>query len=455
MEYVKVSFVMPVLNGMPYFEKALSSIMQQTLVDIEIIVVDAGSTDGTREFVAGCAGEDERIKLVTSKKKSMGAQYNLGISVAHGVYIGFCESDDYVDPDMAEKLYAIARKNDMPDAVKSDFYMFIDKAGDEFYLRYGVLPRHKIDLYGKNINIKDLPDLFFRDVNMWNGIFRREFLLENSVVLNETGGAAFQDTGFVHQVNMLAKRQIFVPYSFYHYRRDNDGSSVYKKETSRFAMQECSYMLKWFQKHTEIKKEFAGLSVRRIAGLFASLFGKNIYYMGDVSFKEELESFHKELCDFCNGIEFSQQSFILNDFWIAQFIYSLDAFYQLAGENYRAQHIYFGRIRKMLESKRCIVIMSAGELGQSICAFLNKNKYDGDLCFCDNDKKIQGNNVLGCHVYSVEDATHFYPDAAYFINPKYDQSLESQLISCGITRNQIVYPRYISPHTSMELDWSM
>ena len=78
-----------------------------------------------------------------------------------------------------------------------------------------------------------------------------------------------------------------------------------------------------------------------------------------------------------------------------------------------------------------------------------------EFLFCYNDKKIQGDNVLGCRVYSVEDATEIYPDAIYFINPKYERDLEYQLSSCGITRDQIIHPRYIGPHTSMELNWSV
>ena len=87
--HFKVSVVMPVFNGMPYFPEAMDSILHQTLKEIEILVVDAGSTDGTREYVTQIAEMDARVRLLFSEKKSMGYQYNLGICNAKGKYIGF------------------------------------------------------------------------------------------------------------------------------------------------------------------------------------------------------------------------------------------------------------------------------------------------------------------------------------------------------------------------------
>ena len=92
----EISIIIPVLNGAAYIRECLDSITEQTFSDIEIIPVDGGSTDGTVEIIEEYVTKDTRIKLLHSKKRSMGYQYNLGISAAKGRYIGFCESDDYV-----------------------------------------------------------------------------------------------------------------------------------------------------------------------------------------------------------------------------------------------------------------------------------------------------------------------------------------------------------------------
>ena len=118
----KVSVIIPVLNGAEYIRECMDSIVGQTLSDIEIIPVDAGSTDGTLEILKEYAKKDTRIKLLTADKKSMGYQYNLGIQNADGEYVGFCESDDYLASDMLEKLYRTAEERGEMDFIKSDFF---------------------------------------------------------------------------------------------------------------------------------------------------------------------------------------------------------------------------------------------------------------------------------------------------------------------------------------------
>lgn len=119
----KVSIVMPSLNVAAYVRECMESVIRQTLKDIEILCVDAGSTDGTWEILRKYADKDKRIKLIHSEKKSYGHQMNLGIREATGSYIGIVETDDYILPKMYERLYTYALDNDA-DFVKSDYYAF-------------------------------------------------------------------------------------------------------------------------------------------------------------------------------------------------------------------------------------------------------------------------------------------------------------------------------------------
>ena len=98
----KVSIVMPSLNVRPYIEECLDSVQNQTLKDIEILCVDAGSTDGTLEFLRERAAADSRIQVIESDRKSYGYQINLGIKAAKGEYFAILESDDYIIPEMYE-----------------------------------------------------------------------------------------------------------------------------------------------------------------------------------------------------------------------------------------------------------------------------------------------------------------------------------------------------------------
>lgn len=116
---MKISIILPSLNVGHYISECMESAINQTLEDIEIICVDAGSTDGTLEILREYERRDSRIKVVVSDKKSMGYQYNLGMNTASGEYIGFLEGDDYIPREMYKELYDVAHANDV-DFVKSD-----------------------------------------------------------------------------------------------------------------------------------------------------------------------------------------------------------------------------------------------------------------------------------------------------------------------------------------------
>lgn len=98
---------MPSYNVGIYIGECIESVVSQTLKDIEIICVDAGSTDGTLEILEEYAAKDERIRLLHSDMKSYGHQMNMGLASACGEYIGIVETDDFIAPDMYEELYRL------------------------------------------------------------------------------------------------------------------------------------------------------------------------------------------------------------------------------------------------------------------------------------------------------------------------------------------------------------
>ena len=100
----KVSVIMPSLNVVQYIQECMESVVRQTLSDIEIICVDAGSTDGTLEILQEFAKKDQRMSIIVSDKKSYGYQMNLGLKAAKGEYIGIVETDDFIEPNMYEDL---------------------------------------------------------------------------------------------------------------------------------------------------------------------------------------------------------------------------------------------------------------------------------------------------------------------------------------------------------------
>lgn len=213
-----VSVLMYVKNGMPYFERAIRSVVNQTLSDIEVLVIDGGSTDGTIELVQEYECKDERVRLLRCDVGSVGAQFNLGLREAKGEYIGIVESDDYILPEMYEKEYWCAKEVDC-DVLRADNYIFFELNGEEVVIRTAV--SHKIENYGRILSAENEAYKIFIGGSYWTGIYKRDFLINNSIWENETKGAAYQDFGFLFLTSALAKSVYFMKEAFYCYRKDN------------------------------------------------------------------------------------------------------------------------------------------------------------------------------------------------------------------------------------------
>ncbi len=224
---VKVSVLVPTLNVRPYIEECLDSIVNQTLRAIEIICIDAGSTDGTLEVLREYAQKDSRIRVIQSDKKSYGYQMNLGLDAATGEYIGIVESDDYIREDMYEHQYALAKSADL-DLIKADYKIFY---GDKDHRKFVSRKIYHIrEMYNKIISYADGADVFSIYVVIWTGIYKSSFIKDNNIRFNETPGASYQDNGFNFQAMALAKKVWCMGDDFYRLRRDNPNSSVYNKK---------------------------------------------------------------------------------------------------------------------------------------------------------------------------------------------------------------------------------
>ena len=109
-----ISVIVPVYNIQDYLERCVRSIMNQTYKNLEILLVDDGSTDGSGDLCERLAKEDERIRVFHKENGGSSSARNLGIREAKGEYLGFIDSDDYIEPDMYELLASTIVKYDAP-----------------------------------------------------------------------------------------------------------------------------------------------------------------------------------------------------------------------------------------------------------------------------------------------------------------------------------------------------
>lgn len=205
----KVSVIVPVYNVEKYLPTCLDSLVQQTLKEIEIIVVNDGSTDNSLSIMQQYAKKyPDKIKIYSKENGGLSDARNYGIDYATGDYIAFLDSDDYVDRSMYETLYqkAVQTKADM---VECDFYW--------------VYPQEKrVDSRKKYRNEKDM--IMRARVVAWNKLYNRHFF--NHTNLRFTKGVRYEDVDFFYRMIPYLQKIEYVKQPFIFYiQRDNSISN--------------------------------------------------------------------------------------------------------------------------------------------------------------------------------------------------------------------------------------
>lgn len=218
----KVSIVVPVYNVEKYLPACLGSIMRQSLRDIEIIVVNDGSTDESLLIAQKYAKEDDRVIIIDKENGGYGHSMNCGFRKARGEYIGIVESDDCARPEMFEKLYTQASSTDA-DVVRSNYYTMANN-GTKFTLIDVLNLAHAP--YNTAINPQEYPDILRGSPAIWTGLYKRDFIQKNNITFLESPGASYQDTGFMLKVLSAADKVVLMREAFLNYRIDNESSSV-------------------------------------------------------------------------------------------------------------------------------------------------------------------------------------------------------------------------------------
>lgn len=176
-----LSIVVPVYNGKQYIEETLQSILQSTYPELEIIAVDDGSTDGSAEIMHTLAQRDTRLKIVSQKNQGVVAARNAGVSHATGNYIGFCDQDDLVTPEIYKKMIECMGREDSDMCLCSSARLIKGEASDYDILQDGCYTGREIlteVLYPILFNAYDIPIKHAGGnhyPNIWTCIFKKNF----------------------------------------------------------------------------------------------------------------------------------------------------------------------------------------------------------------------------------------------------------------------------------------
>lgn len=244
----RLSVVVPVYNVEKYLERCIESLLSQALRIDEIIIVDDGSPDNCGIIADGFAASNDNIIVIHQQNKGLSGARNTGIDRATGDYIGFVDSDDYVDPQMYSVLIQRAEENNAEISMCGVWYE--QETGEG----YSPFPLGKEFVWDKETALIELNSYRYLNMSVWKAVYKRE-LFETEAYgekqLRFPVGKNSEDYYLMHKIIARADRIAYTSEPFYHYiQRDN---SISRYSTGKISTEQISASLsqlefynKWF-----------------------------------------------------------------------------------------------------------------------------------------------------------------------------------------------------------------
>lgn len=238
----KISVIMPVYNVEQYVSKSIESIINQSFSDFELIIINDGSTDKSKEIIEKYANLDSRITIINKKNEGVASARNLGIDRAVGKYLFFCDSDDYAEKDMLESLYKKIEEKDA-EIVISGFFMQYNE--NEHIKNYKVSTEKEYYFLQSTDFINNMYE--FIKMNLintpWNKLYLNKIIKkENLRFENRFGEDAFFNVNYLKIINKI----LIIPDTLYYWNRSRENSETDKiyKDINAFLNEKYSVFIK-------------------------------------------------------------------------------------------------------------------------------------------------------------------------------------------------------------------
>lgn len=240
-----ISIIVPAYNIEKYIGRCLDSILGQTYTNLEIIVVDDGSTDNTGRIVDEYATKDDRIKVIHQENAGLSGARNSALLLAQGDYIGYVDGDDYITPDMYRKMLIACEENNAEIAVcgynriedESNIVIesTVDENGEDIY----VLSQEKaIEIY-----LSDCEKYHIYN-SVWSKLFRRDIISR----FNFPTGKNSEDIIYTTRAFCNISKCVFVNSPLYYYVADREGSLM----NVRLADRRFNHELPFWEEQAEV-----------------------------------------------------------------------------------------------------------------------------------------------------------------------------------------------------------
>lgn len=218
-----VSVIIPVYNVFHYIDQCLTSVVGQTYSDLEILLINDGSTDGSEEKCRVWAERDARICFVSKQNEGLGPTRTHGIRMAQGEYLFFVDSDDWLEKNAIELLVGKAEEQEADIVFCNRYLVMSDGNGDRKNVPYSIPI-----LIDGSTNAEETPELIYRsDTATWDKLYRRSLWTESKL---EQPAHPYEDTPVIPLLVARAKRIAKVNECLYYYFLDRPGNITGKSE---------------------------------------------------------------------------------------------------------------------------------------------------------------------------------------------------------------------------------
>lgn len=243
---MRLTVVVPVYNVEKYIRKCVDSIIAQTYQQIEIILVDDGSTDNSRMIADEYSNYYPNVRTIHQTNQGLSSARNTGINSCQTELIAFVDSDDYIEPDMYENLIRHLDENEADISIGGVFRE--NMSGEKF----SVYPANVKKVFSKKQALIELNSLKYFNMSVWNVLFKTE-LFNMAAYEEETVrfpiGKKSEDEYTIHKLYARAKKVVYTSTPYYHYlQRPNSitNSSRVNTEQVDASMTRVQFYERWF-----------------------------------------------------------------------------------------------------------------------------------------------------------------------------------------------------------------
>jgi|SRR5690625_3595267 len=311
----KVSIIVPVYNKEKYLERSLNSLMNQSLEDIEIILIDDGSSDNSLELCKTFQKKDNRIKVIPQQNQGVSVARNTGIKHATGEYIGFTDPDDWVEKDMFLKMYKKSEETNSSVCISNYSQDTKDNTiKQELNVTKDILDSKDIDeqILSKLIGPLKVGESTIMST-VWRLLIKRELIIDNNITFPK-GIHRMQDLSFSIETLIYADQLCVVRDHLYHYKvHDDSASSIYDVNTFEELIKILPIVEKIIEKHNidfdtkyRINNRYLYIGMKSISNE-AKQNNPNTFMQALNNIKEICS--HKKVQDAVNNMDISQYSF--------------------------------------------------------------------------------------------------------------------------------------------------